>query len=152
MGADRKVGTSMKLLFWAVDLGALETVGIVYVNRLPFGIEIYGGLAALAVSVASGLGAAEGKMHLGSDSRRVHVRDSGIQVARGAEGGVHVAGVDGGRKAIDHVVGDLDGVVEAVGRDERDDRAEDLFLSNAHLGIDVAEDCGLEEVAVRVRI
>src|SRR4051812_26392952 len=53
--------------FWAVDLGTLQTVGIVYVNRLPFGIEIDGGLSALAVAVAGGLGAAEGQVHLSPD-------------------------------------------------------------------------------------
>src|SRR5574341_2032052 len=90
-----------------IDLGPLELIRVIHVDGLPLGIEINGADAAFAVPVAGLLGAAEGQVHLGADGGRVHVGDAGVEVAHGAEGQIHVAGVDGGGEPVGDVVGVL---------------------------------------------
>src|ERR1017187_82936 len=134
----------------SVDLGFLQLVRVVDVHGLPLGVEIYRANAAFAVAVAGGFGAAEGQVHFGSDCRRVDVGDAGVEVANGGEGLVHIFGVERGRKSVLDAVGDLYGVFEVVAGDDGNDGAEDFFLRDAHLGIDVSEDGRLHEPAVLV--
>src|SRR5215469_453233 len=77
-----------------VDLGALEAVGVVHVDRFPFGVKIDGGEAGFAMAVAGLLGASERKVRFGADSWRVDVDDARVDVALGAERVVDVARVD----------------------------------------------------------
>lgn len=65
-----------------------------------------------------------------------------------ADGGVEVAGVDGGGEAVGGGVADADGV--RLGRELGDGAhgAEDLFLHDLHVFGHVAEDGGLDEVAL----
>jgi len=58
------------------------------------------------------------------------------------------ASVERRREAVGDVVGDFDGVLEAIARDEADDGAKDFFLGDTHFGLNVAEDRRLDEVAV----
>src|SRR5437588_8875205 len=100
-----------------VDLRALQLVGIINVERLPFAVEINNRAAAFAMAVAGGFGAAKGQMHLCADGGRIYISDAGIKIAHGAERLVDVASVDGGRQAVDHAVGDLNGVIQIVAGD-----------------------------------
>src|SRR5580692_10833497 len=86
---------SEKKLVGVVDLGALQAIGIIDVERLPLGVEIESGHAGFTVAVAGILDSAEWQMRFGADRGRVHVDDSGFEIALRAEGVVHVAGVDG---------------------------------------------------------
>src|SRR5882672_10949833 len=128
-----------KLLFRVVDLGALEFVGIVDVQGLPFGIKIDGGDGGFAVAVAGFLGAAEGQVGFGADGWRVDVDDAGEQVANGVKGAIHVARVDRGREAVGHAVGYFHGFLQASDGDYRNYGADDFFLRDAHLWIAVTE-------------
>src|SRR5258708_33399479 len=101
-----------------VNLGALELVGIVDVNRLPFREEIDGGNGGFAVAVASLLRASEGQVGLGADRRRVHVDNSGVEIAGGLEGAIHVSRVDGSGKSVSHAVRHIDCLFQAVNRND----------------------------------
>ncbi len=104
-------------LLRVVDLGALQLVGVVDVDRFPGGEEVDGAVA-FAVAVAGVLDAAEGQMDFGADGGRVDVGDAGLEVADGGEGAVHVLGVERGGEAVVDGVGDLDGLLEGVELDE----------------------------------
>src|SRR6478672_4411530 len=58
-------------LVFPVDLRFLQLVGVIDVDRLPLRVEVDCADAALAVSVASGLGTAEGQMDLRTDRGRI---------------------------------------------------------------------------------
>src|SRR3712207_1644671 len=90
-----------------VYLRALELAAVVHVDRLPLGEDVQDLRAGLAVAVARGLRAAEGEVDFGADGRGVDVEDAGVHLAHGAEGAVHVRGVDRGRQAVADAVADL---------------------------------------------
>src|SRR5262249_52011581 len=73
------------VLFRVVNLSALQTVRIIDVEGFPLRVEVDGAQATFAVSVARGLGSAEGQVYLRADGGRVHVRDTGVEVTHGAE-------------------------------------------------------------------
>src|SRR5579863_3233740 len=81
----REVQSSLRMtecgLVFPVDLGLLQLVGIIHVDRLPLGIEIDRADAAFAMAVAGCFGAAEGTMHFGADGRGVDVGDARVEVA-----------------------------------------------------------------------
>src|SRR6266566_2111569 len=64
-----------------VDLGALELVGIIDVDGLPFGEEINGGDGGFAVAIAGLLSAAKGQMRFRPNRGGVDVDDSGVHIA-----------------------------------------------------------------------
>src|SRR5215469_7234769 len=99
-----------------VDLGALQLVGIIDVDGLPFGEEINGGDGGFAVAIAGPLGAAKRQMRFCPNGRRVDVDDSGVQVAHGLESAVHVSCVNRSGKAVRHAVCHLNGIVQAADR------------------------------------
>src|SRR5207302_9230920 len=98
----------------AVNLGALQAIGVVDVERLPLGIEVQRRIARLAMAVAGLFCASKGQMDLRPNGRRVYVDNSGMQVAHSLEGSVYVLSVDRGRKTVAHSVGDFDGLLETV--------------------------------------
>src|SRR5712692_8738599 len=114
-----------KDLFGVVDLGALELVGVVDVEGLPFGVEIDGGDGCLAVAVAGFLGAAERQMCFGADGWRVDIDDAGEQVADGVKGAIHIARVDRGGQAVWDAVGYFHGSLQASDGDHRNYGSED---------------------------
>src|ERR1039457_3264358 len=67
------------VLLRPIDLRPLQLVGIVHVHRLPLGVEIDGADSAFAVTVACGLHAAEGQVHLGANRRGVDIGDARIR-------------------------------------------------------------------------
>lgn len=73
---------------------------------------------------------------------------SGLELVGGADGTGDVAREDGGGETVHRVVGlgDDVGLVLELGHD--DDGAEDLLLDDAHVGLDVGEDGGLDEEAL----
>src|SRR5579859_3172296 len=142
-------GSSEKL-FSRIDLRALQFVRKIDVDRFPLGVKINRPKAALAMSVAGGLGAAKGQMHLSANRWRIYIRDTGVNVAHGAERLIYVARVDRRREPIRHAVGDLNRLIEAVDGDEAEHRAKDFLLGNAHLLIHVSEDRRLKEPAIGV--
>src|SRR6266571_1029470 len=87
-----------------VDLGALELVGIIDVDGLPFGEEINGGDGGFAVAIAGLLRADKGQMRLRPNRGGVDVDDSGVQIACGLESAVHVSRVNRSGKAVRHAV------------------------------------------------
>src|SRR2546425_536763 len=87
-----------------VDLGALELVGIIDVHGLPLSEKIDRGDGCFAVSVAGLLRAAEGQMRLCANGWRVYVNNSGVEIASGLEGLVHVSCVDRSRQAVRHAI------------------------------------------------
>src|SRR4029077_10881353 len=146
----RRLTTADQRLFsiHPIDLGLLQFIGVVDVHRLPFGVEVNGADAAFAVTVAGGLGPTERKMDFGADGGCVDVGDAGVEVAHCGESFVDVLRVERRRQAILDAVGDIDGVLKVVAGDDRDDRAEDFFLGDAHLWVDVDEYGRLHEEAV----
>src|SRR3954471_16293718 len=102
------------------------------------------------MAIASRLSSTKWKVHFGADCRSVDVSNSGIQVAHGSKGFVDIASVDRRRQTVLDVVGNLDRVFEIFTRDDRDHWSENFFLSDAHLGIDVAEDGWLHKKAMMV--
>ena len=62
--------------------------------------------------------------------------------------GIQVAGVHGGGEAIRGGVAELDGFLLSGELADGADGAKDLLLHDLHLGGNVAEDCGLDEVAI----
>src|SRR5579862_1783194 len=122
-----------------VDLRALQAPGVVDVDRLPLREDVERGLARLAVAVARVLRAAEREMHFRTGRAGVDVRDARLKVAHRAERLVHVARKDRRREPVANAVCDAQRLVEVGDFDECGCRPEDLFLRNAHPGIDVAE-------------
>src|SRR5262249_30590612 len=87
---------SFRRLFRIVNLSALQAVRVINVNGLPLRVKIDCAQAAFAMAVARGLGSAEREMYFRADGRRVHIGDSGIDVAHSAERLLNVTGVKGG--------------------------------------------------------
>jgi len=85
----------------------LQRVGVIDVDSFPLGVEVDGADAAFAVSIARGLGAAEGQVDFGADGRSVDVGDAGFEVANGSEGFVDVFGVERRRQSVLDVVGEF---------------------------------------------
>ncbi len=63
--------------------------------------------------------------------------------------GVQIAGPDRGRQSENAVIGQRQRMVHVIHRNGRGDRAENLFLSDAHLIIDVSEQGRLDIVPIR---
>ena len=71
---------------------------------------------------------------------------AGLDAAGKVTGGVAIAGEDAGAVAELVVVDELQGCLEVVGADYAEDGAEDLFLVDAHGGLQVVEEgCAQEE-------
>src|SRR5712664_51356 len=68
----RTVQRIIQISLRVVDLGALELIGVVDVQRLPLGVEVDGGDGGFAVAVAGFLGAAERQDSIGADGRCIH--------------------------------------------------------------------------------
>src|SRR4029077_4733945 len=85
-----------------------------------------------------------------ADRRSIDVSDAGLKVADCRKCLVHVLRVQRRRQAVFDVIGDRDGIFEIVAGDDRNHGPENLFLRNAHLGIDLGENSGLEEPAVLI--
>src|SRR5262249_21745627 len=133
------------VLFRVVNLSALQTVRIIDVEGFPLRVEVDGAQATFAVSVARGLGPAEGQVYLRADGGRVHVGDTGVEVTHGAERLVDVAGVNGRREPVRNAVGDVDGLLEVLAWNHAHHGTEDFFLSNAHVRVNVSEHSWFEE-------
>lgn len=73
---------------------------------------------------------------------------AGLQRVGDTDGRVQVSGVDGRGQAVVGVVGLLDDLLLGRELGNGADGAEDLLLDNLHVGSDVGEDGGLDEVAL----
>src|SRR5260370_40147210 len=113
-----------------IDLCALELVGIVDVNRLPFREEIDGSNGGFAVAVAGLLRAPEGQVGLGADRRRVHVDNSGVEITGSLKGTIHVSRVDLGGRRIIKKKSHINGLVEAVNRGNRKNWDKNRIIRN----------------------
>src|SRR5256886_111587 len=100
-----------------VDLRPLQLPGEVHVDHLGLRVKVVDLPPALAVPVAGLLHAAERQVRLGADRGSVDVRDAGVELAHGPEGGVHVARVEGAREPVLDVVvhGDVNAAFGAMG-------------------------------------
>ncbi len=79
---------------------------------------------------------------------RIDVDDSGLEIAHGLKGLVHVARVDGGGQSILHAVGDLDGLIERR-TESRPPRGRRFLPARWSSWDRIRENCGLVEPAVR---
>ncbi len=73
---------------------------------------------------------------------------TGLEGVADADAGVEVLGVDGGGETVGGLVTELDGLLLSGELGDGADGAENLLLHNLHVGADVGEDGGLDEVAL----
>ena len=73
---------------------------------------------------------------------------AGLEGVADADGGVEVRGVDGGGETVGGVISETDNLVLVLELGDGADGAENLLLHDLHLGADIAEDGGLDEVAL----
>src|SRR5258708_38301374 len=130
-----------------IYLRALEVVGIVDIDGLPFGEEIDGSNGGFAMAVAGLLCAAERQVCFSADCRSVYIDNSGIEIARGLEGAIHVSRVDGSGESVSHTIRHIDGLFQTVNGNHRNNRAENLVLRNAHIPRTISEHCRLLDPA-----
>ena len=78
----------------------------------------------------------------------VHPDSSGLQSVGNADGSVEVLGVDGGSETVSGIVGKVNDLRLVLELGNSADRAEDLLLHDLHVGADVGEDSGLDEVTL----
>ena len=90
-------------------------------------------------------------MRFRANRRRIHVNDSGIQIAHGCERLVDVARVNRRRQSVRHAIGDFNGLLEIVHGNHRDHRPKNFFLGDAHARRAIAEHGRLVEPALSVR-
>ena len=100
------------------------------------------------VAEEGALPSAEGVEGHGHGDGHVDADHAGLHAAAEVAGGVAVAGEDAGAVAVLVLVDELEGFFEVVDADDAEDRAEDLFLVDTHLGLDVVEEAGAEEKTV----
>src|ERR1700726_3314968 len=114
-------------------------------HALPLAVMIEGGKAQLAPDATS-LDAAERHLQVDAPTRvdRDHPRLDGTRHAQGPR---EVPRPEGAGEAIRRAVGQPDGLLLAVERQDGDDRTEDLLLGERHGGGHVAEDRGTIEAA-----
>src|SRR2546423_13184361 len=131
-----------------VDLRALQLAGIVDVNGFPFREDVEHLRTAFAVAVARRLRAAERQMDFCADGRSVDVEDARLHVFQRAKSAVRVARVDRRRQAIPDAVGNLNRMIEVATFNDRDHRAEDLFLLDTHSRLHASENRRLDKVTI----
>src|SRR5690606_15740064 len=105
------------------------------------------GLAAVPPEPAEA-DAAEGHVRLVVDRAVVDVRHARAQAPRDREAALLVARDDAGREPVLRVVRELDGLVDALDRDDRCDRAEGLLAHDLHVLRDAGQHGRLEEEAL----
>ena len=102
------------------------------------------------MAVAGLFGAAEGQVNFRADGRSVHVGDAGVEIARGHEGFINIARIDGRGEPVLHAIGNFQGIFKAVTGNHRHHGAEDFFLGDAHFRMDISKDCRLVEPSLIV--
>jgi hypothetical protein len=78
----------------------------------------------------------------------VHPDCAGLESVGNAEGGVEVLGVDSGSETVSGVVGEVKDLSLVLELGNSADGAENLLLHDLHVGADVGEDGGLDEVTL----
>src|SRR4029079_4420681 len=111
------------------------------------GEEVERGGPALAVAEAGVFDTTEGHLRLAADGRNVHMENPGLRLFGRPQRRTEIARIDGGRQAVSDGVRDRERALEVVRRNDAHDRAEDLFLRDAHVRVDIREDRRLDEVA-----
>ena len=102
-------------------------------------------LAVLAAEAAA-LVAAE-RRHVADRAIGVDPHRAGRERSLTFDSAAHVAGPHAGGEAVARVVGDRDRLLLVLERDDRQHRAEDLLLRDAHVVVDAGEDRRLDEQA-----
>src|SRR5882762_8643678 len=87
-------------VFSCIHLCALQAVGVIDIERLPFGVEVDGGRSGFAVAVASFLCPSKGKLDFRSDRGRIHVDDAGFKIPHGPICLIHIPRVDRSRQTV----------------------------------------------------
>src|SRR6185437_113436 len=131
-----------------VDAGA-DAGGPAGGDGLEAGVEADAfGAVDVVVAEEGTLPSAEGVEGHGHGDGDVDADHAGLHAAAEVAGGVAVAGEDAAAVAVLVLVDEFEGLLEVVDADDAEDGAEDLFLVNTHLGLDVVEERGAEEEAV----
>ena len=73
---------------------------------------------------------------------------TGLESVGDSDGGVDVGGVDSSGKAVRGVVGKANDLLLILELGDGADGAEDLLLHDLHVGLDISEDGGLDEVTL----
>lgn len=87
------------------------------------------------------------------DTKRGHVVDDNtaeVEFSDGVKGAVDVAGKDGGLQAVTGGVGLAEGFVEVAEGEDAGDGAEDFVAHDAHVGLRVGEESGVNERALTI--
>src|SRR5437867_7438825 len=87
--------------------------------------------------IARLFGSAKREVHFRADGGSIYIENPRVHVAHRAEGAVDVLRIDRRRESIDDTVPYFDSAIEIIARDDGNNGAEDLLLSNPHPGIDI---------------
>lgn len=115
-------------------------------DRLVLGVVGQSSLAKLATNTRL-LVTTEGELMV-KHVVAVDPDGAGLEAVGHADGGVDVLGVDGGSQAVGGVVGQVDDLLLILELGDGADGAEDLLLHDLHVGADIGEDGGLDEVTL----
>jgi hypothetical protein len=130
-----------------VDLRALQPPAVIDIERFPFAKGVERSLPGFARTVAGASRASKGELHFAANRSGVHIDNTGRQLPHRGECSVDAPGVDGTDEAIECVVIDGDGFLEAAGFDDADHRAKNFLTRNAHRREDIVEDGRMIEPA-----
>src|SRR5450759_3481999 len=95
-----RLGGRLPYLLHPVDLRLLQLVGVIHVDGLPLRVKVDRADAAFAVSVAGGLGTAEGQVNFGAAAGSVYVGGARLPSADRPNRLVHVLGVQRPREPV----------------------------------------------------
>src|SRR6185369_8812690 len=118
---------------------ALPT-GVIDVDNFEFGIEIQGRRTLFAIADARAFCATEGNVRFTAGRRRVDVGHASFNVVDKTKDARGIVAKDRRRQSVFAIVGYLHGVFEVFDAQDRQDRSEDFFTSNTHIGSDMVED------------
>src|SRR2546423_11738424 len=80
---------------------------------------------------------------------RVHIRNTVRELVEQAKCGVHIPGINGRRQSVLHVIIYRESLIRILDPNDRKNRTEDLFLLESAARLDVRENRGSKEVALR---
>src|SRR5258708_302466 len=104
----------------------------------------------LAVSIAAGFHAAKRQMNLRTCCGSVDIDQAGFDITHKAEGIAQIIGKNGGGEAIFSGVCYLHRFLVGGYRQDRDERAKNLFTGNTHVRADISKNRGLVEGSLAV--
>ena len=127
----------------------MQFAAVVGVDHFPFGKDINARDTGFAVAVAGATIATEGELDFGTRRAGIDIEDTGGDIAHGTLQAIDILGIDCARQAKFAVVVDSDGLFKRSHFNDRERRAEDLLLSQAHVWSHIGKERGMIEVPPR---